>query len=93
MWGGGSLVAVSLLPDWRKQRFPRFFVANLLGACAYVPVAVAIGYAIGYGLGGRIERLRQLVGEIERLALIAAAVMGAALWAWRAARARERRRG
>lgn len=73
-------------------RFPRFFVANLLGACAYVPVAVAIGYAVGYGLGGRIERLRQLVGEIERLALIAAVVLGAALWVWRAARARERRR-
>ena len=30
--------------------FP-FVVANLLGAAIYVPYAVGIGYAIGYGFG------------------------------------------
>ena len=28
----------------------RFFIANLLGAAVYVPVAVGAGYAVGYGL-------------------------------------------
>ena len=33
----------------------RFFIANLLGAVVYVPIAVGAGYAVGYGLGDRIE--------------------------------------
>ena len=30
----------------------RFFIANLLGAIIYVPFAIGVGYAVGYGLGG-----------------------------------------
>ena len=37
----------------------RFFTANLLGAVVYAPIIVGAGYAVGYGLGDSIERLRR----------------------------------
>jgi hypothetical protein len=40
----------------------------------YVPVVVAAGYAIGYGLGPYVERLRKVVGEVEHIVLILAIV-------------------
>src|SRR5688572_28694815 len=43
----------------------RFFIANLLGALVYVPIAVGAGYAVGYGLGDRIEGLRRFTGGAE----------------------------
>ena len=66
----------------------RFFIANLLGALLYVPIAVGAGYAVGYGLGDRIERLRRFTGGAEHVLL--AAIVGAAvgIWLWRARRAR-----
>ena len=67
----------------------RFFVANLLGAVVYVPIAVAAGYAVGYGLGDRIERLRRLAGDTEVLLVIAlVGVAGVAVWLWLSRRAR-----
>ena len=51
-----------------------FLVANALGALVYVPVVVAAGYAIGYGLGPYVERLRKVVGEVEHIVLILAIV-------------------
>jgi membrane protein DedA with SNARE-associated domain len=39
-----------------------FIVANVLGALVYVPYAVGLGYAIGYGAGDVIERF---VGRAE----------------------------
>lgn len=68
-----------------------FLVANLLGAAAYVPYAVGIGYAVGYGLGEHVERVRRVLGEIEHIVLIAAAIFTLALLGWRAARAAGRR--
>lgn len=67
--------------------FPRFFVANLLGAAAYVPLAVGAGYAVGYGLGDYVERLRHVVGEIELVVLVAAVIGTLALLGWRGLRA------
>jgi membrane protein DedA with SNARE-associated domain len=68
----------------------RFFTANLLGAVCYVPWPVLAGYGVGYGLGGRIEKLRERFGLKEDLALFAAilAVAGAAfiVMAWTRAR-------
>src|SRR5262245_29773 len=61
----------------------RFFVANLLGAMIYVPIAGAIGY----GLGPQIERLRRAVGD---LAVIGLVILALVVWIALAARARMR---
>ena len=61
-----------------------FLLANLLGAVIYVPYAVGIGYAIGYGLGQYVERIER----VEYIVLIAAAIFTVALLGWRALRAR-----
>ena len=66
----------------------RFFIANLLGAIIYVPFAVGVGYAVGYGLGDRIERLRRFTGGAEHVLLAAIAVAVVGVWLWRARRAR-----
>ena len=66
----------------------RFFIANLVGAIIYVPFAVGVGYAVGYGLGDRIERLRRFTGGAEHVLLAAIAVAAVGLWLWRARRAR-----
>src|SRR5262245_3703551 len=66
----------------------RFFAANLLGAAVYVPVAIGAGYAIGYGLGDRIERLRHVAGDAERLVIVGLVVLAVAAWIWATLRAR-----
>lgn len=69
----------------------QFVVANVLGAAVYVPCAVGVGYALGYGLGDYVDRIRHVVGKIEHVVLIGAAVFVLAVVAWRilqAARAR-----
>jgi membrane protein DedA with SNARE-associated domain len=60
-----------------------FVVANMLGALVYVPYAVGIGYAVGYGLGTYVERVRHVVGEVEYIILITVIVLGATLMGWR----------
>ena len=55
--------------------FATFVVANALGAAVYVPLVVGAGYAVGYGLGDYIARLRHIVGEVEYVVL-AAVVLG-----------------
>jgi membrane protein DedA with SNARE-associated domain len=55
--------------------FGRFFLANFCGAVLFVPYAVGIGYAIAYGLGPYVERVHQLLGGVERVALIVVAVL------------------
>jgi membrane protein DedA with SNARE-associated domain len=70
----------------------RFFVANLLGAAVYVPVAVGAGYAVGYGLGDQIDRLRRALGEAEHLLVIALLLAAGLVWVWVSRRARGRAR-
>ncbi len=50
--------------------FPSFLLANVAGAVVYVPVVVGAGLAVGYGLGAYVERLRYLVGEVERTVML-----------------------
>ncbi len=69
-----------------------FLVANMLGAAIYVPYAVGLGYAVGYGLGGYVERLRQAAGAIEHLVLGGAILLTLALLARRAMRAARERK-
>jgi membrane protein DedA with SNARE-associated domain len=47
-----------------------FLIANVAGAVVYVPVVVGAGYAVGYGFGVYVERLRYVVGEVERIVLL-----------------------
>ena len=74
-------------------RFLPFVVANLLGAAVFVPLAVGAGYAVGYGLGAYVERLRRVVGEVEHVILLAAIIGTLALLGWRVLRARRARQG
>ena len=70
----------------------RFFVANLLGAAVYVPVAVGAGYAIGYGLGDQIDRLRRAVGLAEHVLVIVLLLAAGLVWVWVSRRTRGRAR-
>ncbi len=71
---------------------PRFFVANLLGAVVYVPLAVGAGYAVGYGLGDSVERVQRAVGEVGHIVLVATILGSIALLGWWALVVRQRRR-
>jgi membrane protein DedA with SNARE-associated domain len=51
---GGPLAGAARLP------VHRFMLANLLGAALFVPYAVGLGYAIGYGVGPLVERVQQI---------------------------------
>jgi membrane protein DedA with SNARE-associated domain len=62
-----------------------FMIANLLGALVYVPYAVGLGYAVGYGFGDAIQRL---VGRFEHIVLAAVVVLTIALVAARILRIR-----
>jgi membrane-associated protein len=61
--------------------FRPFFVANVLGAALFVPYGVGLGYAIGYGLGPYVARLR-LAERLVLLGLIiaAGALVGRRVW-------------
>jgi membrane-associated protein len=75
------------------MRFPEFLGANALGAALYVPYAVVVGYAVGYGLGEYVERLKHVLGEVEHVVLVGAVIGALAVLArraLRAARARQR---
>jgi membrane protein DedA with SNARE-associated domain len=71
--------------------FGAFATANLLGGAVYVPLAVAGGYAIGYGFGAQIKRALAAVGRVEEVVLVAAILATVALLAWRLRRARRAR--
>jgi membrane-associated protein len=64
-----------------------FAVANVLGAVLYVPTVVGVGYAIGYGAGSYVARIRLVVGRVEHVVLIGAGVFVVAALLWRVARA------
>src|SRR6516165_5462988 len=51
-------------------RFTSFLRGNLLGALLFVPYAVGIGYAIGYGLGPRVAEVQHALGGIAHVVLI-----------------------
>ncbi len=59
--------------------FRPFFVANVLGAALFVPYGVGLGYAIGYGLGPYVARLR----VAEHLVLLGLIIGVGALAGWR----------
>ena len=64
-------------------RFLPFLAANVLGALVYVPVAVGAGYAVGYGLGEYVERMRHVAGQVEYMVLTVALAIALGLLGWR----------
>jgi membrane protein DedA with SNARE-associated domain len=72
-FAAGPLAGIAGIPA------AKFLIANVLGACCYVPVVVGIGYAVGRGVGPRLEHFRTTAFAVE-LAVLAAAILGI-LWA------------
>jgi membrane protein DedA with SNARE-associated domain len=58
--------------------FFQFLIPTLLGALVHVPAIAALGYALGYGLGDD-----QVVGNVERIGVIAVVVCVLAVIGWR----------
>jgi membrane protein DedA with SNARE-associated domain len=69
----GPLAGIAGIPA------PVFLIANVLGACCYVPAVVGVGYAIGRGAGPRLAHVHTTVAAIE-FVVAAAAILGT-LWA------------
>jgi len=65
------------------MRYLPFCIANTLGAAGSVPLAVLAGYAVGYGLGDRLERLRGTLGGLEHWLLGIGLIGAAAILLWR----------
>ena len=55
-------------------QFSSFVLGNLIGAVLFVPYAVGIGYAIGYGLGPYLTHLQHTLGGIGYLAVLVAII-------------------
>lgn len=62
-----------------------FAVANALGALLFVPCAVGIGYAVGYGFGDHLERL---LGRVEHVVVAVALIVALAVVTVRIVRSR-----
>jgi membrane protein DedA with SNARE-associated domain len=69
-----------------------FILANVLGAALYVPLAVGLGYAVGYGLGPYLIQLEHVVGEIEHILLLGVPLCALIIMGWRALQAARARR-
>jgi membrane protein DedA with SNARE-associated domain len=65
-----------------------FVTANALGAMVYVPTVVAVGYAIGSGLGDYVRQFERVAGKVEHVVLAAAILLTAGLLGWRMLRVR-----
>jgi membrane protein DedA with SNARE-associated domain len=63
--------------------FRSFLSGNLVGALLFVPYAVGIGYAIGYGLGPYMANLQQKLGGFGHVVLFLAIIAVIVLAAWR----------
>ncbi len=70
----GLLAGSAGLGPWR------FFIANLTSALIYVPLAISAGYAVGYGLGDRIEGIRRFLGDGEQTAAIVLTIGAFVVW-------------
>jgi membrane protein DedA with SNARE-associated domain len=61
----------------------RFFVANTAGAAVYVPLMVALGYAVGLGFADYVYQLEHSLAEAEHMVLGAILIVTLISLAWR----------
>jgi len=80
---GGARFLAGPLAGSLGLAFRSFFVGNLLGAVLFVPYAVGIGYAIGYGLGPYVSRLQHALGGIGKVLLVVTIIGIASVIGWR----------
>lgn len=73
----GPLAGTASMP------FRRFFIANLLGTLAYVPLMVALGYGIGVGLGDFVRWIERVFGRLEYVALLIIIFSSLLILGWR----------
>ena len=95
-YGALAVFAARFLPGFRFLAGPiagisgmrpvSFLAANLLGAILYVPLAVTIGYILGYGLMDYTPRVERQLGRVEHLALLVAGGLTLPFLAWRVIR-------
>ncbi len=71
-----------------QMPYAPFFTTNLLGAVVYVPIVVAMGYAIGYGFEDYLDPFERVLGKVEHVVLIMIVLSAIAALGWRALRAR-----
>ena len=70
-----------------------FFLANVLGALIYVPLTVAEGYAVGYGVGGTVTRFHRELVPLKPLLLLGVLLgLLLLLLGWRIRQRRQTRR-
>ena len=73
----GPLTGIAGMP------FGRFFVANTAGAAVYVPLMVALGYAVGLGFADYVYQLEHSLAEAEHMVLGAILIVTLISLAWR----------
>jgi membrane protein DedA with SNARE-associated domain len=70
-----------------------FFLANVLGALVYVPLTVAEGYAVGYGVGNTVTRIHRDLVTLQHLLLLGILLELLLLLGWRIWRRRQAEAG
>lgn len=63
--------------------FRKFFIANLLGTLACVPLMVSLGYALAIGLDGVVRRFERVFGRLEYIALLLIVFSSLLILGWR----------
>jgi len=80
---GGARFLAGPLAGALGLAFRSFFIGNLVGALLFVPYAVGIGYAVGYGLGVYVSRLHQTLGAAGGVILVVIVMGVIGLLGWR----------
>ena len=80
---GGARFLAGPLAGALGLAFRSFFIGNLVGALLFVPYAVGIGYAVGYGLGVYVSRLHQMLGGAGGVILVVIVMGVVGLLGWR----------
>jgi len=85
----GFRFMVGPLAGMASMPFRRFFIADVSGVLAFVPLMVALGYAVGVGAGDFIHRFEHVFGGFEYIALLIILVSALLILGWRALRAKQ----
>jgi len=80
---GGARFLAGPLGGALGLAFRPFFVGNLVGALLFVPYAVGIGYAVGYGLGVYVSRFHQMLGGAGGVILVVIVIGFVGVVGWR----------